>query len=54
MRRNNFLIGALAALITYMTLAAFVPRPWGWHHRYHHYYDHHNDHDDQKKSDSNY
>lgn len=29
MRRNNFLIGALVAIITFVTLSAFVHRPWG-------------------------
>lgn len=39
MRRSNFLIAALTAIITFAALSAFVQRPWhrGW--RHHCYYD---------------
>jgi len=30
MRRNNFWIAALVALVTFVSLSAFVHRPWGW------------------------
>jgi len=57
MRRNNFWITALVALITFVSLSAFVHRPWGWH-GYHHgrwgndhcYYD--NDHHRHRPGDS--
>ena len=60
MRRNNFLIGAVAALVTFAGLSAFVDRPWGWHHRWHdrhhhHYYDDNDRNDDRpqnRKTDS--
>lgn len=39
MRRYSFWVGLLSAIATYVTLAAFVDRPWRWHHhRGHHYY----------------
>jgi hypothetical protein len=31
MRRNNFLVGALVAIVTFVSLSAFVGRPWDWH-----------------------
>ena len=31
MRRNNFWITGLVALVTFVSLSAFVHRPWGWH-----------------------
>jgi hypothetical protein len=42
MRRNNFLVAAVVAIVTFASLSAFVHRPWGWHRtwRYRHcYYD---------------
>ena len=48
MRRNNFLVGAFAALITYVLLSMFVPHPWRGHHRWHHH-DHYEDQIDNRK-----
>lgn len=58
MRRNNFWIGALVAIITFVTLSAFVHRPWGWHgHAHgrwgndHCYYHDHNRHSGEHEKD---
>jgi hypothetical protein len=60
MRRNNFWIGALVAVITFVTLSAFVHRPWGWHGHGrwgndHCYYHEHNRHsgENEKNQDFN-
>jgi hypothetical protein len=51
MRRNNFWIATLVALVTFVSLSAFVHRPWAWHgYRHgrwgydHCYYDDHHRH----------
>lgn len=60
MRRNNFWIGALVALVTFVTLSAFVHRPWGRYDRGHgrwrydncYYHDHNQrQRDNEKKQD---
>jgi hypothetical protein len=61
MRRNNFWIGALVAIITFVTLSAFVHHPWGWHGRGHgrwsyddcYYHDNRHAGDNEKNQDGN-
>jgi hypothetical protein len=50
MRRNNFLIGALTALLTYVLLSTFVHRPWQ-HHRWHHHHEYYQDERHNNKKD---
>jgi hypothetical protein len=49
MRRNNFLITAIVAVITFASLSAFVHRSWGWHRGWRHGYCYYNDNDHNNK-----
>jgi hypothetical protein len=51
MRRNNFLATALAALVTFILLSAFVrPGHWGWRHGWHHNWRHHHYYEDEYRT----
>jgi len=50
MRRSNFLVGALAALVTFVSLSAFVGRRSGWHRGWRHYHCYYDDRQENNRN----